>query len=98
MTEGALPRFVVSLARGSLGSNMGLEGTWGPVLHPSPPWNGLNMAPLEGPMTRGALPPFVVSLARGATGSCRGLEGTWGPVLHPSLPWNGSNMAPLGGP
>ena len=49
MTRGALPRFVVSLARGATGSCMGLEGTWGPVLHPSPPWNGLNMAPLEGP-------------------------------------------------
>ena len=49
MTRGALPRFVVSLARGATGSCMGLEGTWGPVLHPSPPWNGLNMPPLEGP-------------------------------------------------
>ena len=37
MTRGALPRFVVSLAPGSLGSCRGLEGTWGPVLHPSPP-------------------------------------------------------------
>ena len=49
MTRGALPRFVVSLARGATGSCMGLEGTCRPVLHPSPPWNGLNMAPLEGP-------------------------------------------------
>ena len=49
MTRGALPPCVNPLARGSLGSSMGLEGTWGPVLLPSPPWNGLNMAPLEGP-------------------------------------------------
>ena len=49
MTRGALPRFVVSLARGATGSCMGLEGTWGPVLHLSLPWNGLNMARLEGP-------------------------------------------------
>ena len=49
MTRGALPRFVFPLARGLLGSCMGLEGTWGPVLHPSPPWNELNMAPLGSP-------------------------------------------------
>ena len=48
MTRGALPPCVSPLARGSLGSCMGLEVTWGPVLHPSPPWNGLNMAPLGG--------------------------------------------------
>ena len=49
MTRDALPRFGVSLARGATASCMGLEGTWGPVLHPSPPWKGLNMALLEGP-------------------------------------------------
>ena len=49
MTRGALPRFGVSLARGATGSCMGLEGTWGPVLLPAPPWNELNMALLEGP-------------------------------------------------
>ena len=37
VTRGALPPCVFHLARGSLGSSMGLEGTWGPVLHPSPP-------------------------------------------------------------
>ena len=49
MTRGALPPCVFPLARGLLGSCMGLEGTWGPVLHPFPPWNGLNMAPLGSP-------------------------------------------------
>ena len=42
MTRGALPPCVFPLARGLLGSCMGLEGTWGPVLHPSPPWNGMD--------------------------------------------------------
>ena len=49
MTRGALPPGIFHLARGVLGSCIGLEGTWGPVLHLSPPWNGLNMAPLGGP-------------------------------------------------
>ena len=37
MTRGALPPCVFPLALGSLGSCMGLEGTWGPVLLPPPP-------------------------------------------------------------
>ena len=60
MTRSALPPCVFPLARGLLGSCMGLEGTWGPVLHPSPPWNGLNMAPLGSPPqgARGTHSPY----------------------------------------
>ena len=36
MTRGALPPCLFPLARGALASCMGLEGTWVPVLHPSP--------------------------------------------------------------
>ena len=40
MTRGALTPCVFPLSRGAFGSCIGLEGTWGPVLHASPPWNG----------------------------------------------------------
>ena len=60
MTRGALPPCVFPLARGSLGSSMGLECTWGPVLLPFPPLNGLNMAPLRSPPqgARGSHSPY----------------------------------------
>ena len=47
-TGGALQPCIFPLARGALGSCMGLDSTWGPVLQPFPPWNGWNMAPLGG--------------------------------------------------
>ena len=85
MTRATLPWFVVSLIHGALGSCMGSEGTYQPVLHPSYlEW--IEYIPARGPMTRDALLWFVVSLERDVKGSCMGLEGTCGPVLHPSPP------------
>ena len=57
MSRGALPPGVFPLARGALGSCVGVEGTWGPVLHPSPPppplWNRWNMTPRSGVNVKG---------------------------------------------
>ena len=83
MTRDALPWFVMSLARGAMGSCIWLEGTCGPVLHPSPPREWIEYVLAWRPMTRGALQSCAFPLACGALGVFTGLEGTCGPVLHP---------------
>ena len=68
MTRGALPWFVISLACVGMGCCMGLEDTYGPVLHPSTTPKWMQDVPAWGPMAKGALPWFVMFLARSAMG------------------------------
>ena len=88
MTRGALPRFGVSLARGATGSCMGLEGTWGPVLHPSPPeldgtW------PRLGAHDKGCAPTVRLPLGTWVVGVMHGVRGHMGARIAslPPLEW-----------